>query len=238
MLDQTSQPTKRLYGRRPVIVVTGPNKKWRFGWWATRFQLWRVGVRGVYVCPGHEQLPECLHGIIIGGGDDIYPQPDGSTGDAGANYDAARDNLEFRMIALAQLWNLPILGICRGAQLINVARKDNLIGDLRPLRRNTPNRNSMHPIKYADILAASNLAKILQTTRTKVNSLHNQAVDTLGDDLAAVAHDDDGFIQAIEDSRKRFMIGVQWHPEYLPFRAPQTRLFKALKQAAIEFSQD
>lgn len=233
----TTQPTKQLDGKRPVVVVTGPNKKWRFGWWAARFQLWRVGVRAIYVCPGSEELPERLHGIIIGGGDDIDPKHYGTAGAAGANYDAARDSLELKMIALAGQWNLPILGICRGSQLINVSRNGNLIGDLRPLRRKTPNRNSMRPIKYANILSGSQLEGVLHTARLKINSLHNQAVDTVGDNLMAVAHDEDGFIQAIEDPDKDFMLGVQWHPEYLPFRAPQTRLFNALKQAAVAFSE-
>ena len=193
----TTQPSKQLDGKRPVVVVTGPNKKWRFGWWAARFQLWRVGVRAIYVCPGsEEQHPERLHGIIIGGGDDIDPKhygTAGAAGAAGANYDAARDTLELKMIALAEQWNLPILGICRGSQLINVSRNGNLIGDLRPLRRKTPNRNSMRPIKYANILSGSQLEGVLHTARLKINSLHNHAVDTVGDNLMAVAHDEGRF---------------------------------------------
>jgi putative glutamine amidotransferase len=95
----------------------------------------------------------------------------------------------------------------------------------------------MRPIKYANILSGSQLEGVLHTARLKINSLHNQAVDTVGDNLMALAHDEDGFIQAIEDPDKDFMLGVQWHPEYLPFRAPQTRLFNALKQAAVAFSE-
>jgi putative glutamine amidotransferase len=220
------------------VVVTGPRKTWKFGWWATKFQLWRVGLRGVYVCPGRANFPARLHGVIIGGGDDIDPTHYGASGLAEANYDAARDSLELQVIQLADEWSLPILGICRGSQLINVSRKGSLIGDLRPLRRKTTNRYSLFPIKFANIKPDSQLATILNTSRLKVNSLHHQAIDQVGEGLSAVAHDDDQFVQAIEGNSKRFLIGVQWHPEYLPFRLPQTRLFNALKKAAYDYAKD
>ena len=108
-------------------------------------------MRSHYICPGSEQLPQNVHGVIIGGGDDIDPKHYGSSGAAGANYDAARDELELTMIHLAKQWSMPILGICRGSQLINIASGGNLIGDLRPLRAKTPNRNSLFPIKWAHI---------------------------------------------------------------------------------------
>ncbi len=197
-----------------------------------------MGARGVYICPGQTQLPDQLHGMIIGGGDDIDPAHYGATGAAGAIYDAKRDSLELQMIALAVKWALPVLGICRGAQLINVFKQGNLLSDLRPLRTKTPNRNSLFAIKYAAIDKQSKLRAILQSSRVKVNSLHHQAIDHVGEGLSAVAFDDDGFVQAIEATGQRYLVGVQWHPEYLPCRTPQTRLFASLKQAALEYAQD
>lgn len=237
-LHKITQPARRLNGQRPVIAVTGPRRIWKFAWWATRWRLWRLGARAFYLCPGQAQLPERLHGMIIGGGNDIDPTHYGATGAAGAIYDAERDSLELQMIALAEKWSLPVLGICRGAQLINVFKQGNLLNDLRPLRKKTPNRNSLFAVKYATIDKQSKLHAILQTSRVKVNSLHNQAVDQVGESLRAVAFDDDGFVQAIEGIGERYLVGVQWHPEYLPCRTPQTRLFASLKQAALEYAQD
>ena len=109
--------------------------------------------------------------LLLAAGDDIDPKHYGTAGAAGANYDAARDTLELKMIALAEQWNLPILGICRGSQLINVSRNGNLIGDLRPLRRKTPNRNSMRPIKYANILSGSPIGGCVAHSPTKDKQL-------------------------------------------------------------------
>jgi putative glutamine amidotransferase len=220
---------------RPIVLVTGPTKTIKFAWWATRFQLWRAGLQGVYLSPGKGTIPDILHGVIIGGGNDIDPKHYGATGYGGAVYDAARDQLELEVIALALKTKLPMLGICRGAQLINVSRGGTLIGDLRPLRKLTPNRNSIFPIKQVTIESGSSLHEILSKQHVQVNSLHNQAVDKLGDGLDAVGHDNDGFVQAIESSDRQFVIGVQWHPEYLIFEPIQSKLFKALAVAAKKF---
>lgn len=226
MSRSNSKPKDRL-----LILVTGPDRILKFGWWATRLQLWRVGLRGMYLSPKHETIPANVDGIIIGGGDDINPTHYGATGTAGAVYDERRDKLELEVINLALDTKLPILGICRGAQLINVACGGNLIEDLRPLRKKTPNRNSLFPIKYANIVDQTKLSAVLGKLRIEINSLHNQAVSELGDGLVAVARDDDGFIQAIESTDEQFIIGVQWHPEYMPQRDTQTRLFRALADA-------
>ncbi len=216
---------------KPLVVVTGPRKRLKFGWWATRFILWWVGLRGVYVYPGHKSYPAKAKGLIIGGGDDIEPVHYGLTGDAGAKYDPERDQLEMGMAKLALENGLPILGICRGAQLLNIVLGGGLHTDIRPLRQHTPNRNSVTPVKWANIKDGSRLADILGSVRVKVNSLHNQAVKTVGLGLSAVAKDDDDFIQALEGSSEQFLLGVQWHPEYLPYLSHQRRLFKAFAVA-------
>lgn len=213
--------------KTPLVVVTGPDKRLTYGWWATRLQLWRVGLRAVYVTPNQPRLPDDVSGVIIGGGDDIDPRHYGLSGTAGVNYDAARDQLEIETINHALRHQWPLLGICRGAQLLNVVHGGNLYTDIRPLRRRTPNRNSLFPIKQAEIEAGSQLASILGQHPLAINSLHSQAVRDLGGDLKIAARDADGFVQAIEVPNRPFLFGVQWHPEYLLWKSRHRSLFKA-----------
>ncbi|GHA13243.1 hypothetical protein GCM10008090_23710 [Arenicella chitinivorans] len=222
----------------PLVVVTGPDKRLTFGWWAARLQLWRVGIRAVYVTPNRPQLPDNVSGVIIGGGDDIDPRHYGLTGTAGVNYDAARDQLEIDTINHALKHHWPLLGICRGAQLLNVVHGGNLYTDIRPLRRHTPNRNSLFPIKHAELEVGSRLASILGERPLAINSLHSQAVRNLGGGLTVAARDADGFVQAIEASDQPFLIGVQWHPEYLLWKSRHLTLFKAFAAGVHEFDSN
>ena len=134
------------------------------------------------------------------------------------------------MIRRALAAGIPILGICRGAQLINVVLNGSLYRDVRPLREKTPNRNSIFPLKWVTLAQSSKLAKYLDTDRLNVNSLHSQAIDRVGDHLTVTARDEDNFVQAIEAERG-FLTGVQWHPEYLPYQRQQRRLFALFASA-------
>lgn len=216
---------------RPLIAVTGPNKKLKVGWWATKFILWLCGARSCYLSPAQPELLQAVDGVVIGGGDDIDPEHYGESGDAGATYDAARDSLEIAMIKAALQAGVPLLGICRGAQLINVVLKGSLFQDIRPLRRKTPNKNSAFVIKQAYLQSSSQLAAILGKDIVGINSLHSQAVNKLSRELRVAALDGDGFVQAFEHQTKSFLIGVQWHPEYLPYHSCQRNLFQALVAA-------
>lgn len=215
----------------PVVLVTGPDKRFKWGWWATRFCLMLVGLKAVYISPKKNLIPENVRGIIIGGGDDIEPEHYGLSGDAGASYDHARDEMEIAVLRKALPDNIPILGICRGAQLINVVLGGNLHQDLRPKRKLTPNRNSIFPIKWAQIVRSSSLFEIIQCERIRINSLHNQAVDRLADGCEVVARDEDSFIQGIAGKGERFLLGLQWHPEYMPYSANQLKIFRAFCRA-------
>jgi len=222
---------------RPLIAVTGPDKKLKFGWWATRFILWLCGARSCYVTPSKPHLINAVDGVVIGGGDDIEPQhygevaPVGKDGDFSRSYDPARDQLEIAMIKAALKSDVPMLGICRGAQLINVVSGGNLHQDIRPLRSITPNRNSAFIVKLALIEEHSILKGLLNKAVVKINSLHSQAVKRIGKGLTIAAYDKDGFVQAFEHRQKLFLIGVQWHPEYLPYHAIQRKLFKKMVSA-------
>lgn len=213
------------------MLVTGPDKKLRFGWWATHFVL---SLCGHYLTASNNKIPGNVRAVIIGGGDDIQPMLYGLAAKQSARYDAARDELELNVFRLAASAGVPILGICRGAQLINIALGGNLHQDIRPLRNKTPNKNSLIPVKHALLRQNSRIKEIFGRDSIKVNSLHHQAIDRLGEGLQPGAHDHDEFIQAVEDPRHAFFIGVQWHPEYLPYLTSQRSLFAAFAAAIRE----
>lgn len=213
---------------RPLIAVTGPCKKLKVGWWATKFILWLCGARACYLTAETPALAKAADAVVIGGGDDIEPEHYGESGDAGAHYDPARDALEMAVIKAAVQADVPILGICRGAQLINIVFGGGLYQDIRPLRDKTPNRNSAFVVKTATIEAGSKLQQILMASSVPINSLHSQAIKKIGQPLKIVARDADGFVQGFEHPDKEFLVGVQWHPEYLPYHSRQRSLFKKM----------
>ena len=176
--------------------------------------------------------PQPLEGIVIGGGTDLDPALYAGMDDGKARLDPRRDGFEKHMIEAALEKGIPLLGICRGAQLLNVVLGGNLHQDVRPMRRKTSNRRTPLPRKTALVEPESRLFTLLECTRCRVNSLHHQAVDRLGQGLRAVARDLDGLVQAIEIAGETFVIGVQWHPEYLVYQNRQRRIFVSLVAAA------
>ncbi|WP_166839188.1 gamma-glutamyl-gamma-aminobutyrate hydrolase family protein [Rheinheimera pleomorphica] len=215
---------------KPLVAVTGPAKRLPLGWWAIRFNLWLNGLRGVYLYPGAKPLQQPIQGLIISGGDDIHPQHYNQPALQHSRYDPARDQLEMAMLQRYLDSKVPILGICRGAQLLNIVAHGSLYDDIRAKRQKTPNKYTALPVKQVEIADNSRLGTCLDDTSPMVNSLHNQAVKQLGDDLIITARDADGFVQAIEH-KTRFVIGVQWHPEYLPYLASQRQLFRCFANA-------
>ncbi len=149
-----------------------------------------------------------------------------------AGPDPARDALELSLIARAEASDLPVLGICRGAQLLNIHAGGTLYQDLSGFYTERPDRWTVFPRKAIDVAPRSRLHAVLGRARCEVNSLHRQAVDALGSGLATVARDVRGVVQGIEHPQRRFWIGVQWHPEYLPQVPEQRRLFRSLVAAA------
>ncbi|HEX8547995.1 MAG TPA: gamma-glutamyl-gamma-aminobutyrate hydrolase family protein [Cytophagaceae bacterium] len=142
--------------------------------------------------------------------------------------DKDRDHLEFNLLDNAVKKNLPILGICRGAQLINVYFKGSLYPEIKDFYSEDVNKSSILPIKKVNVRPHSLLHEILNTESIKVNSLHHQAVKTPGENILIVGWENSGLVQAIESTCYPFILGVQWHPEYL-IRKPQHRkIFKAL----------
>lgn len=215
---------------RPLIAVTGKASRWAPGWWAAWLAIALAGGRAVRATPRHP-MPAPIDGLVIGGGDDIATDLYGATAAYDNTADRARDEMELAAIKRARVDNTPILGICRGAQLINVAAGGTLYSDISELRRSTSNRVNPLACKPIALKRRSRLAAIVGSSRLRVNSLHHQAVHGLGSGIQASARDADGFVQAIEAPNAAFVIGVQWHPEYLCYRPAQYRLFRALVAA-------
>ncbi len=149
--------------------------------------------------------------------------------------DKARDEIETELLDYALEKGIPILGICRGAQLINVHLGGNLHQDIDTFYREVPKVNTIWPEKKVEIKKGSKLEKVLKTSKVWVNALHHQAVDNVGRSLAIVAKEDTGIAQAIENPGHRFLIGVQWHPEYMPQIPHQRALFRALVESAKRY---
>ncbi len=148
--------------------------------------------------------------------------------------DRRRDAMEFALLARATREGLPVLGICRGAQLLNVFHGGTLHRDLEGFYVETPPARTFLPRKSVRLTPASRLAEILGADPCRVNALHRQAVDAIAGPLRVAAREQTGVVQALERPGEPLTLGVQWHPEYLPQIPRQQALFHALVQAARE----
>jgi putative glutamine amidotransferase len=219
---------------RPLIGVTTSR---RGGWRSYLFHrlaLWRAGARSIRLVAGHSPPTEKLEGLIIGGGDDIGAELYGGQVLPDVRIDPERDKLELQLLKWALPRRLPILGICRGSQMINVALGGSLHTDIHAVYVESPKMRTVLPRKTVHIVEGSRLDRIMGCNPCRVNALHHQSVDRLGRGLRIVAQDDAGIVQATEGTGAEFLIGVQWHPELLVTRSPQQRIFRALAQAARE----
>lgn len=149
-----------------------------------------------------------------------------------AKIDRKRDAFELALLKIFCEQKKPILGICRGAQLVNIYLGGTLYQDLSEFYREIPNVNSVLPRKEIIVEQDSRLGAILGETNLRVNALHHQAIRELGDGLKSVAREENGVVQAVEHQGHPFLIGVQWHPEYLPHIHAQRHLFQALVKAS------
>src|SRR3954466_10594372 len=179
----------------------------------------------------------CLDAVCLSGGPDLDPAKYGaSPAPELGPLEPALDEFELAVARVADRSGLPILGICRGAQALNVARGGTLHQHLPAItdhsvehRQADPGWVETHPVT---VTGESRLAVVLGLEELWVNSFHHQAVDRLGSGLRAVAWAPDGTVEGIEDPGDRFVLGVQWHAETLDRGPVHPRLFEALVAAA------
>jgi putative glutamine amidotransferase len=182
-----------------------------------------------------------VDGLLLPGGGDVLPSIYGQP--AHKTFSAAepgRDDYELELARRASEADLPVLAICRGIQVLNVARGGSLVQDIAEQVGTTVNhvlREPPHAIAHDVWITEGTLLdrlmrERLQSDTCPVNSRHHQAPMTLGSGLVASATAPDGVVEAIEDPGKRFCLGVQWHPENF-YRTGEFRsLFEGFVEAA------
>ena len=232
-------------GRKPIIGITAYAEKARWGVWDIPTALiplsyvdaiTHAGGCALLVPPSDaavEETLDALDGLIFSGGSDLDPatygaEPHPET--TGIRPDRDRSELALMQAALAR--DLPILAVCRGFEVMNVARGGDLVQHLPDVvghehHKHTPGVFSDHDVKVDE---ASKLGALLGH-RAPVKSHHLQGIGTLGDGLRAVAWADDGTVEGLEDPSRGFALGVLWHPE----EGEDFALFKGLVEEAARY---
>ncbi len=193
-----------------------------------------------------DDILDRVDGIMLTGGGDVSPATYGAEPEAtvrGVNEE--RDSFELELVRRAYARKMPVMGICRGLQVINVALGGTLIQDL-PSHTGVQGHDVIGEDVYEPHLEAQVdegclIAGIIGPGPHYINSIHHQAVDELGEGLSVVASSADGTIEAIEHEDKDWpLIAIQWHPEFLGMHddGPSHDLFTALVDAAAKYRAD
>lgn len=190
----------------------------------------------------YEDYISGVDGLLLPGGGDIHPDNFNQEWHPKIKYvNEERDDLELSLFDEAYKMDIPIFGICRGIQIMSVARGGSLYQDIES---EYPNDALTHPAinrkdskHIIDIETESKLNEIIGKNVVEVNSAHHQAVDEIGDGFVVTARSSDGIVEAIENQSKQFVIGVQYHPERMiaspKFKEHRRKLFNAFIQATI-----
>ena len=198
----------------------------------------RAGGRALLVPPdddGVEETLDALDGLILSGGNDVDPtsygaDPHAETGGVRPE----RDRAELALLEGALARDMPVLAVCRGSQLLNVARGGDLVQHLPEVvgdekHRETPGVFSAHGVR---VDPESRLGGLVGE-RSPVQSHHHQGFGRVGAELRETAWADDGTLEAVEDPSKRFALGVLWHPE----EGEDAALFEALVTEARTYRE-
>jgi gamma-glutamyl-gamma-aminobutyrate hydrolase PuuD len=230
---------------RPLIGITTYAQPARWGVWDLPAALVpleyvdaveRAGGRAVLLPPSEDGVDETLDvldGIVFSGGADVDPARYGAEAHPETDApQARRDAGELALLEAALARDLPTLAICRGFQLLNVARGGDLVQHLPETvgsdeHKQVPGEFAVHPVEVKE---GSRLASIVGAGPA-VTSHHHQALGRVGDGLVECAWAADGTLEAVEDPDLRFAVGVQWHPE----AGEDDALFAALVEQAREF---
>jgi gamma-glutamyl-gamma-aminobutyrate hydrolase PuuD len=223
---------------RPLIGITTYVEEASWGHWHVPAALipWsyvhsveRAGGRALLVPPNEDGLEEtldALDGLVLSGGNDVDPAAYGADPHpATSGIRPERDRGELALLEAALARDMPVLALCRGSQLLNVARGGDLVQHLPEVvgdgrHRETPGVFSEHEV---GVEPESRLGRIVGP-RADVKSHHHQGFGRVGSGLREVAWADDGTLEAVEDPEARFALGVLWHPE----EGEDAALFEAL----------
>ncbi len=179
-------------------------------------------------------------GFVLTGGIDVHPQFYQNTRVDYPNttvFNESRDHFEIQVFEFACQQNKPVLAICRGMQLVNIALGGNLIQDLQENgftnHRKGPDGDREHKI---ELRAGTLLAQISGVQHGFVNSAHHQGLDQIADELKVSAFSEDGVVEAIEykDANKPFLLAVQWHPERMQIPASNLAFSQNIRSAFME----
>lgn len=211
------------------------------------------GGTALLLTPGHSpesirQVVSLAHGLLLTGGEDVHPSRYGQEPDpALGTVNPPRDEMEFVALEEALRRRIPVLAICRGVQLLNVALGGTLYQDLPTQRPSGIIHEQAAPWNHrwhgARVEADSGLARIFGATELHINSFHHQGIDRLAPGLVPTVWSEDGLVEGVESREHPWVYGVQWHPERGEAEAPgdprdpDRRLLWALVQAAREYGE-
>jgi putative glutamine amidotransferase len=190
----------------------------------------RAGGRALLVPPdddGIEEVLDALDGLVFSGGNDLEPGEygaDAHPATAGTNPERDRGELALLQAALEQ--DLPVLAVCRGFQVLNVARGGDIVQHLPEVVGHEEHRQAVG--EFSEHAVRVDPSSRIGQVHGPVKSHHHQALGRLGEGLREVAWADDGTVEALEDPDRRFVVGVLWHPE----AGEDQRLFEQLVEAA------
>jgi putative glutamine amidotransferase len=196
----------------------------------------QAGGRPVLIPPSEDGVAETLaavDGLVFSGGSDLDPDLyDDEPHEATAGVMPERDRAELALLEAALARDMPVLAVCRGSQVLNVARGGDLVQHLPDVvgddkHKHTPGTFADHDVTLEP---GTRLAELLGD-RAAVKSHHHQGFGRVGRGLRVAAHAEDGTVEAVEDPSHRFALGVLWHPE----AGGDRKLFEELVGAAAEY---
>jgi putative glutamine amidotransferase len=230
---------------RPLIGITTYVTPAKWSYWELEAALIpvdyvraveRAGGRALLVPPsedGVEETLQALDGLLFSGGSDLDPGLyDQEPHDETFGIHEERDRAELALLEAALERDMPVLAICRGSQVLNVARGGDLVQHLPDVvgdekHKHTPGTFADHDVTLEE---GTRLGSLLGD-HAPVKSHHHQGIGRIGDDLRVAAHAEDGTVEAVEDPGRRFAVGVLWHPE----AGDDARLFEELVREAAQY---